>query len=93
MCIGVLADEGDNILLPCPGFPLYEVFCKYKGIEARHYNLIADENWEIDFDHLISLIDENTKSILLNNPSNPCGSVLSKSQLLKLLQGIVFIWG
>jgi tyrosine aminotransferase len=47
--------------------------------------LIPENNWEMDLAHLESLIDSNTACILLNNPSNPCGSVYSKEHLLKLL--------
>ena len=39
LCIGVLADEGDNILLPSPGFALYETICSSKGIQVKFYKL------------------------------------------------------
>lgn len=39
LCIGVLADEGDNIVLPSPGFALYETLCSSKGINTRFYKL------------------------------------------------------
>ncbi|DBA03226.1 TPA: hypothetical protein N0F65_011585 [Lagenidium giganteum] len=77
---------GDNILLPKPGFPLYQVICDTHQIECRYYNLLPDKNWEVDLDHLQSLIDDNTKAILVNNPSNPCGSVYSKVHLQKILR-------
>lgn len=37
-----------------------------------------ENNWEADLEHMQSLVDANTKAILVNNPSNPCGSVYSK---------------
>ncbi|TPX60911.1 tyrosine transaminase [Powellomyces hirtus] len=85
LCIGALANEGQNILLPRPGFSLYETLASSKGIECRFYNLDPSRTWEIDLDHLQSLIDENTTAILVNNPSNPCGSVYSKQHLLDIL--------
>ena len=39
LCIGVLANEGDNIILPSPGFALYETLCSSKGIQTRFYKL------------------------------------------------------
>lgn len=87
LCIGVLANEGQNILLPQPGFSLYETLASSKGIECRFYNLLPDKMWEADIDHLDSLIDENTACILVNSPSNPCGSVYSKAHLLEILAG------
>jgi tyrosine aminotransferase len=87
LCIGVLADEGQNILLPAPGFSLYETLASSKGIECRFYHLLPEKNWEADVDHLKSLIDKNTRAIVINNPSNPCGSVYTREHLLQLLSG------
>ena len=47
-------------------------------------------SWEIDLDHLASLIDEKTAAILINNPSNPCGSVYSRQHLLDILEVAAF---
>lgn len=85
MCISALLNEGDNVLIASPSFPLYEVFCKSKAINIKHYKLIPERNWEVDTEHLSSLIDDSTKAIIVNNPSNPCGSVFSKSHLLEIL--------
>lgn len=79
MC--ALLDKGDNILLPNPGFSLYITVCGRYGFEARRYNLLPERQWEVDLDHLKSQIDERTKAILINNPSNPCGSVFSREHL------------
>ena len=45
-----------------------------------------DKGWEVDLDHLESLIDEKTKAIIVTNPSNPCGSVYSKEHLEAILE-------
>ena len=45
-----------------------------------------ERNWEIDLDHVESLMDDSVAAILVNNPSNPCGSVYSKQHLLELLR-------
>ncbi|KAG1690344.1 hypothetical protein DVH05_028224 [Phytophthora capsici] len=80
-----LLNPGDNILLPKPGFPLYQALCEAQKIECRFYNLKPECNWEVDLEHMQSLVDDNTKAILVNNPSNPCGSVYSKPHLEKIL--------
>ncbi|KAF9918028.1 hypothetical protein BX616_010553 [Lobosporangium transversale] len=85
MCIGVLCNEGDNILLPRPGFSLYQTLADSKGIEVRYYDLLPESNWEMDLKHLESLIDERTATVVMNNPSNPCGSVFKKQHLLDFL--------
>ncbi|ORX92331.1 tyrosine aminotransferase [Basidiobolus meristosporus CBS 931.73] len=86
LAIGALADEGQNILLPRPGFSVYETLAGPKKIECRYYNLSPENSWEIDIDHLKSLIDENTAAVIINNPSNPCGSVFSEAHLKELLR-------
>jgi len=86
LAMSVLANEGDNILLPAPGFSLYQTMCDYKGIAHKFYHLNPAKNWEIDLGHLESLIDSKTVAILVNNPSNPCGSVYSKEHLTDILK-------
>lgn len=83
--IGVLCNEGQNILLPMPGFSLYETLASSKGIECKFYKLLPEKNWIIDLENLESLIDDKTAAILINNPSNPCGSNYSSEHLLKVL--------
>jgi tyrosine aminotransferase len=85
LCIGSLCDEGQNIILPMPGFSLYETLASSKGIDCKFYRLDSSKQWEADVEHLESLIDSNTACIVVNNPSNPCGSVYSKAHLIELL--------
>lgn len=86
LCICVLANPGQNILVPMPGFSIYKTLAESHGILVKHYNLRPEKNWEIDLDHLESLIDDKTATILINNPSNPCGSVFSRNHLLSILE-------
>jgi len=85
LCISCLADSGDNILVPRPGFSLYQTLAESLGIEVRHYDLLPERSWEIDISHMESLIDERTRAVITCNPSNPCGSVYSKQHLTRLL--------
>jgi len=84
-CVASLAVAGSNMLLPRPGFCLYQVLCDYHGVEPRYYDLLPDQGWEVDIAALEKLADENTCAILVNNPSNPCGAVYSKAHLTKIL--------
>ncbi len=85
LCISALADAGDNILIPRPGFSLYSTLAVGLGIEVKEYDLIPEKSWEADLDHMDSLVDENTQAIVINNPSNPCGSVFSEQHLKEIL--------
>jgi tyrosine aminotransferase len=80
-----MAAEDANMLVPRPGFPLYQVLCDYHGVEVRYYDLLASNNWEIDIDSLRSLVDDKTCALIVNNPSNPCCAVYSKTHLEKVM--------
>ncbi|XP_051952641.1 tyrosine aminotransferase-like [Xyrauchen texanus] len=85
LAISVLCNPGDNILVPCPGFSLYKTLAVSMGIQVKLYNLLPEKSWEIDLHHLEVLIDEKTTCLIVNNPSNPCGSVFPKEHLQKIL--------
>ena len=77
LTFSVLAHAGQTILLPQPGFSLYRTLCDNKGIKVKYYRLLPERNWEIDLEHVKELLDETVAGWLINNPSNPCGSVYS----------------
>ncbi|XP_056621685.1 tyrosine aminotransferase [Triplophysa dalaica] len=85
LALSVLCNPGDNILVPCPGFSLYKTLAVSMGIQVKLYNLLPEKSWEIDLQHLESLVDEKTACVIVNNPSNPCGSVFSKEHLQKII--------
>jgi hypothetical protein len=81
LVITALVDEGDNILVPQPGFPLYQVIAESLGGNTKNYALLPHKGWECDLQDMEAQIDENTKAILVNNPSNPTGSNYSEAHL------------
>ncbi|XP_054712111.1 tyrosine aminotransferase-like [Uloborus diversus] len=86
MSIMVLANPGQNILIPRPGFSIYKTIAESFGIETRSYNLLPNLDWQIDLENLESQIDSQTAAVIINNPSNPCGSVFSKRHLRAIVE-------
>ncbi|RLU17103.1 hypothetical protein DMN91_011172 [Ooceraea biroi] len=85
LCITALAREGQNILIPRPGFSIYRTLAEGLGVTVKSYDLRPELGWEIDLDDLEAQIDESTAAIVINNPSNPCGSVFSRDHILDIL--------
>ncbi|KAJ9550338.1 hypothetical protein OSB04_014383 [Centaurea solstitialis] len=82
----VLAGSKSNILFPKPGFPYYEVFAQSCHLEARHFDLLPEKDWEIDLDSVVAVADENTVAMVIINPGNPCGSVFTHQHLKKVAE-------
>ncbi|KAK1566616.1 hypothetical protein Q3G72_002076 [Acer saccharum] len=84
--VTVVASPGANILLPRPGFPNYEALCAFSHLEIRHYDLLPNNNWEVDLEAVKELADENTVAVLVVNPGSPCGNVFSYEHLKKIAE-------
>jgi aspartate aminotransferase len=76
--IMALADVGDEVIFPNPGFPIYESMIHYVGARAVPIRLREERDFGFDVDELASLISDHTRLIILNSPHNPTGGVLSK---------------
>lgn len=81
-----LARPGANILLPRPGYKLYEARAVFSGMEARYFDLVPGEGWEVDTDSVRALADKNTVAVVIINPGNPCGNVYSYEHLAKVAE-------
>jgi len=86
IAIAAMVSPGDSILLPRPGFSLYRTICMRYNLNQKFYNLDPKTGWECDLEQLESQIDETTKAILINNPSNPCGSVFTRKHCEDILR-------
>src|SRR5437660_1935406 len=76
-----LAEEGDEIIYPNPGFPSYESMINYVGAKAVPIRLREEMDFRLDVDELAGLINDRTKLIILNSPQNPTGGVLTKKDI------------
>lgn len=83
--IMLLADEGDNFLFPSPGFPLSLVIAKSMKVTPRFYTLHSEDKWKASIEEMESLIDERTRFIYVNDPSNPLGSCWSAQHKIEII--------
>ncbi len=79
-----LIEEGDEVIYPNPGFPIYESMINYAGGTAVPIPLEERFDFSLDVDRLESLVTDNTKLIIVNSPNNPCGSVVSDDDLERI---------
>jgi aspartate/methionine/tyrosine aminotransferase len=73
-----LIDEGDEVIYPNPGFPIYESMIHYVGGRAVPIHLREDRDFSLDVDELAALITDRTRLIILNSPHNPTGGVIER---------------
>lgn len=85
MTLTALLDDGDEILIPSPDYPLWTGATTLAGGTAKHYRCVEDEGWMPDVEHMASLITERTKAIVIINPNNPTGAVYSRQVLMDVV--------
>ena len=83
-----LAEQGDEVIYPNPGFPIYESMINYVGAKAVPIRLREALDFRLDIDELAALINDRTKLIILNSPQNPTGGVLEKTDIDRIAQSI-----
>src|SRR5271167_3396362 len=83
-----LIDEGDEVIYPNPGFPIYESMINYVGGRAIAIPLREERDFSVDVKELASLISDRTRLIILNSPHNPTGGVLTKKDILEIAEAI-----
>src|SRR6202451_629145 len=81
ICLSALLNPGDNLLTPCPDYPLYSAVLAKIEIGLNTYYLNEDDGWQPDLDHPHKKITPRTRGIVLINPNNPTGSVCTRKML------------
>jgi aspartate/methionine/tyrosine aminotransferase len=79
--IMALCEEGDEVLYPDPGFPMYASIAAFAGAKPVPVPLREENGFVIDPEELRSLVTDRTKLLILNSPHNPCGSAATPEQL------------
>ncbi|HEY1220200.1 MAG: pyridoxal phosphate-dependent aminotransferase [Bryobacteraceae bacterium] len=82
----LLADPGDQVLVPRPSYPLFEYLARMESIEVRQYPLEYDSRWTIDTDALACAITPRTRAVVLVNPNNPTGNYVKRGELVALVR-------
>jgi alanine-synthesizing transaminase len=80
----LLADAGDDVLVPRPSYPLFDHLTRLDLVVSRHYDLDVHGAWAIDFDSLERAITPRTRAVLVVSPNNPTGSFISAAELDRL---------
>jgi len=75
LVLTALLNEGDEALLPAPGYPIYPAILAKLGALSRYYSLDQQNNWQPSVHEITSLIGPRTRAIVLINPNNPTGSI------------------
>ena len=83
-----LIDEGDEVIYPNPGFPIYESMIDYVEGRAVPIRLREERDFSLDVDELASLISDRTKLVILNSPQNPTGGVLDRKDVERIASTI-----
>lgn len=86
MSMQALLNDGDEILIPMPDYPLWTAAATLAGGKAVHYLCDEEQEWQPDIADIRAKITPNTKAILVINPNNPTGAVYSREILLQVAE-------
>ena len=76
-----LADPGDEVIVPDPGYPIYESITRFVGATPVPIPIRMEKDFRLDVDELASLITPRTRLLVINSPANPTGGVLTRGDL------------
>lgn len=85
LCLTALANRGENVLIPFPGYPLYSAVLAKIQVEQRPYYLSEEDGWQPDPEDIAGRIDKRTRAIVLIHPNNPTGALYRREVLEEIL--------
>jgi len=83
-CLTALLNPGDDLLTPCPDYPLYSALLTKLGIRLNTYYLNEEDGWQPELDDIKKKITPRTRGIVLINPNNPTGAVCTRAMLQQI---------
>ena len=86
MAMQALLNDGDEVLVPAPDYPLWTAAVSLSGGTAVHYVCDEQEDWFPSIGDIESKINSNTRALLIINPNNPTGAVYSRDLLLQMIE-------
>ena len=86
--ITLFGEPGSEIIYPDPGFPIYESMINYTGAKAVPINILENKDFSMNPQKILSLINDKTRLIILNNPNNPTGGFTDKNKIDQLAEGL-----
>jgi alanine-synthesizing transaminase len=84
MLFKLLADPGDEVLVPRPSYPLFEHLTRLDAIEARPYDLEYHGSWSVDLPSVERALGPRSRALLVVSPNNPTGSVITRDELARV---------
>jgi len=86
MTMQALMNDGDEVLIPMPDYPLWTAAANLSGGTAVHYRCNEEDNWHPDIEDIKSKITSKTKGIVVINPNNPTGALYSDDLLKQIIE-------
>ena len=81
-----LVDPGDEVIVPDPGYPIYESLTRFVGATAVPIPIRMENEFRLDVEELARLITPRTRLLIINSPANPTGGVLTRADLERIAE-------
>ncbi|PPR43014.1 MAG: Aspartate aminotransferase [Alphaproteobacteria bacterium MarineAlpha5_Bin11] len=85
----MFSEPGSEIIYPDPGFPIYKSVIEYAGAKAVPLKLKEEDDFQINVKKMVSLINNKTRLIIINNPNNPTGSFMRKEKIDEIVNALM----
>jgi alanine-synthesizing transaminase len=86
VCLTALVNGGENVLTPCPDYPIYSAILAKLGTQPNSYMLDEKNEWQPDLEDIARKVNSGTRAIVVGNPNNPTGAVYSRQTLERIAE-------